>query len=186
MRVPPWVVCVFPWGIHQLQSDWSLSCDHGLDYASYCENNNNNNNNNVVQKLDFYLENVRAQIKGQIKEEHEKSYVKARKIVRRFYFFNRVFALKYFTKNSSIMLKKGQLHSGMLLVVFAVNESQKRRTRPPCHRRGAGGQHLNFEFRHGAVAPRLTDRAGPAQPSGKQQHSSSSGGGGGGGDDPAR
>ena len=23
----------FPWGIPQLQSDWSLSCDHGLDYA---------------------------------------------------------------------------------------------------------------------------------------------------------
>ena len=28
-------LCVcFPWGIPQLQSDWSLSCDHGLDYAS--------------------------------------------------------------------------------------------------------------------------------------------------------
>ena len=26
--------CVFPWGIPQLQSDWSMSCDHGLDYAS--------------------------------------------------------------------------------------------------------------------------------------------------------
>ena len=24
----------FPWGIPQLQSDWSLSCDHGLDYPS--------------------------------------------------------------------------------------------------------------------------------------------------------
>ena len=24
----------FPWGIPRLQSDWSLSCDHGLDYAS--------------------------------------------------------------------------------------------------------------------------------------------------------
>ena len=24
----------FPWGIPQLQSDWSLSCDNGLDYAS--------------------------------------------------------------------------------------------------------------------------------------------------------
>ena len=24
----------FPWGIPQLQCDWSLSCDHGLDYAS--------------------------------------------------------------------------------------------------------------------------------------------------------
>ena len=23
-----------PWGIPQLQSDWSLSCDHGLDYAT--------------------------------------------------------------------------------------------------------------------------------------------------------
>ena len=34
--VPPWVVCVFPWGIPLLQSDWSLSCDHGLDYASKC------------------------------------------------------------------------------------------------------------------------------------------------------
>ena len=31
----------FPWGIPQLQSEWSLSCDHGLDYASECENNNN-------------------------------------------------------------------------------------------------------------------------------------------------
>ena len=29
--VPPWVVCDFPWGTPQLQSDWSLSCDHGLD-----------------------------------------------------------------------------------------------------------------------------------------------------------
>ena len=27
-------VCVFPWGIPQLQGDWSLSCDHGLDCAS--------------------------------------------------------------------------------------------------------------------------------------------------------
>ena len=26
-----WFVCVFPWGIPQLQSDWSLPCDHGLD-----------------------------------------------------------------------------------------------------------------------------------------------------------
>ena len=30
----------FPQGIPQLQSDWSLSCDHGLDYSSKCENNN--------------------------------------------------------------------------------------------------------------------------------------------------
>ena len=29
-----WVVCVFSWGIPQLQSDWSLSCDHGLECAS--------------------------------------------------------------------------------------------------------------------------------------------------------
>ena len=29
MRVPA-LVCVFPWGIPHLQSDWSLSCDHGL------------------------------------------------------------------------------------------------------------------------------------------------------------
>ena len=31
------VLCVFffLWGIPPLQSDWSLSCDHGLDYASY-------------------------------------------------------------------------------------------------------------------------------------------------------
>ena len=26
----------FSWGIPQLQSDWSLSRDHGLDYGSYC------------------------------------------------------------------------------------------------------------------------------------------------------
>ena len=37
---------VFPWGILPLQSDWSLSCDHGHDYTSYCENNNSNSNNN--------------------------------------------------------------------------------------------------------------------------------------------
>ena len=29
-----WFVCVFPWGIPQLQSDGSLFCDLGLDYAS--------------------------------------------------------------------------------------------------------------------------------------------------------
>ena len=27
-------LCFFNWGIPQLQSDWSLSCDHGLDIAS--------------------------------------------------------------------------------------------------------------------------------------------------------
>ena len=27
-------LCFFPWGIPKLRSDWSLSCDHGLDYAS--------------------------------------------------------------------------------------------------------------------------------------------------------
>ena len=30
----------FSWGLPQLQSDWSLSCDHGLDYESLCENEN--------------------------------------------------------------------------------------------------------------------------------------------------
>ena len=39
------------------------------------------------------------------------------------------------------MLEKREIHSVMLLVVFAVNGSQKRRTRPPYHRRGAGRQH---------------------------------------------
>ena len=29
-----WFVYVICLGISQLQSDWSLSCDHGLDYAS--------------------------------------------------------------------------------------------------------------------------------------------------------
>ena len=29
-----WFVCVLRWGIPQPQSDWSLSCDHGLDHAS--------------------------------------------------------------------------------------------------------------------------------------------------------
>ena len=33
MRVAPLFLFVFfPWGIPQLQSDWSLSCDLGLDY----------------------------------------------------------------------------------------------------------------------------------------------------------
>ena len=62
----------------------------------------------------------------------------------------------------------------MLLVVFAVNESQKRRTRPPYHRRGAGRQHQIFEFKYDAVAPRLTDSGWPRTTSSdKQQHSSS-------------
>ena len=39
MRLPPWDVCVFPWGTPQLQSDWGLSCDPWrLDYASFCDN----------------------------------------------------------------------------------------------------------------------------------------------------
>ena len=28
------LLVVFPWGTLPLQSDWSLSCDHGLDNAS--------------------------------------------------------------------------------------------------------------------------------------------------------
>ena len=32
------LICfILPWGILPLRSDWSLSCDHGLDYASCCE-----------------------------------------------------------------------------------------------------------------------------------------------------
>ena len=34
-------LCFFPWVF--LSSRVSLSCDHGLDYASQCENNNNSN-----------------------------------------------------------------------------------------------------------------------------------------------
>ena len=63
------------------------------------------------------------------------------------------------TKQSSVFVKKnhfkffhharkGQIHSGMLLVVFAVNESQKRRTRSPYHRRGAGVQHQFLQGSH--------------------------------------
>ena len=37
----------FPWGVFQLQSDGSLSCDHGLDDASSCENNNNGGSSNL-------------------------------------------------------------------------------------------------------------------------------------------
>ena len=59
-----------------------------------------------------------------------------------------MFALKKITKKSSIILEKGQIHSGKLLVVFGVNESQKRRTRPPYRRRGAGRQQqiLNLDM----------------------------------------
>ena len=28
-----WSALFIPWGILPLQSDWSLSCDHGLGYA---------------------------------------------------------------------------------------------------------------------------------------------------------
>ena len=43
-------LCFLPWGIPQLQSDWSLSCNHGLRlyYASYCENNKNTNQKHVL------------------------------------------------------------------------------------------------------------------------------------------
>ena len=42
-------LCVcFPWGIPQLQSDWSLSCDHGLDYAN---NNNNVERSSIPKRL---------------------------------------------------------------------------------------------------------------------------------------
>ena len=37
--------------IPQLQGGWSLSCDHGLDYASQCENDNNSNNNNMAAEV---------------------------------------------------------------------------------------------------------------------------------------
>ena len=58
-----------------------------------------------------------------------------------------MFGLKKNSKNYSIKLEKGHIHSGKLVVVLAVNESQKRRTQPPCHRRGAGRQHriLNLD-----------------------------------------
>ena len=94
------------------------------------------------------------------------------------------------------MLEKGQIHSGMRLVGFAVNESQKRRTRPPYHKRGVGRQHqiLNLDMVRVAPTNRLTDTGRPSTtPSDKQQHSSSKRklqqqrrGGGGGGDGPAR
>ena len=29
-----WFALLFPWGVISLQSDWSLSCDHELDYSS--------------------------------------------------------------------------------------------------------------------------------------------------------
>ena len=35
---------IFSCGLLPLQSDWSLSCDPGLDYASKCDNNNNKPN----------------------------------------------------------------------------------------------------------------------------------------------
>ena len=35
MRVPLSCLCMFfPWGSSSLKSDWTLSCDQGLDYAS--------------------------------------------------------------------------------------------------------------------------------------------------------
>ena len=45
----------FPWGIPPLQSDWSMSCDHGLDHANYCEYNNNNHNNNSNNNNNIYI-----------------------------------------------------------------------------------------------------------------------------------
>ena len=54
----------------------------------------------------------------------------------------------YFTKSSSIMLVKGHIHSGTLLVLFSVNKSKKWCRRPPYYRRGAGRQYqlLNLDI----------------------------------------
>ena len=38
MRVPPLACSIFPLGnIAQLRSDWSLSCQHGLEFEIYVE-----------------------------------------------------------------------------------------------------------------------------------------------------
>ena len=65
----------------------------------------------------------------------------------------------------------------MLLVVFAVNESQKKAYTASISQAGSGEAASNFQFRLGAVAPfyTLTDRGRPTKtPSDKQQHGSSS------------
>ena len=63
--------------------------------------------------------------------------------------------------------KKARIHPGMLLVVFAVNYAEKAYT-ASISQAGSGDATSSFEFRHGAVAPRLTDRGGPsATPSDK-------------------
>ena len=51
-----WFVCAFS-PIPQLQSDWSLSREHGLDYASQCQNNSSNNNNYraILARVTLYL-----------------------------------------------------------------------------------------------------------------------------------
>ena len=59
---------------------------------------------------------------------------------------NRVFAMNIFTENSFSVVRKCQIHSGILLVVFAANESLKRLTQPPYHRRGAGRQHQSMSL----------------------------------------
>ena len=89
-----------------------------------------------------------------------------------------MFALNKITKNSSIKLEKGQIHSGMLLNFGCVCGERIAEKAYTAHisKAGSGEAASIFEFRHGAVAPiyRLTDRGKPSTTSSyKQQHSSS-------------
>ena len=56
-------LCVFSGlgGIFPLQSDWSLSCDHGLDHASYCQSNTTTSNDVFLSARTCHIEEAETQ-----------------------------------------------------------------------------------------------------------------------------
>ena len=87
----------------------------------------------------------------------------------------RVFSLEKNTKNYSIMLEKMARFTPECFGCVCGERMAEKAYTASTSQAGSGEETSNFEFRHGAIAPRLTDRGRPSTtPSDIQQHSSSS------------
>ena len=70
MLVPPWVVCVSPWGIPHFQSDWSLCYDHGLYDASSCERTTIPLQPSAVTNISVKPDDVRYRARSFVRKIH--------------------------------------------------------------------------------------------------------------------
>ena len=74
---------------------WSLSCDHGLDYANQCENNNNNNNiNNKNAALE--ARNLKTAYQVYIVDYYCRSFTAVSSIARAHDMLSRRYLLRYY------------------------------------------------------------------------------------------